>query len=90
MFVHRAEMIAPQVIADLEKAMAPATPADEAAEIVAGAKLGRFVRGGITAVAHAVGQRINFEYRSRGLKAVAAAEKNAQQAGEPTVAVAPR
>ena len=69
-FVHRAEILSPQTIADLEKAMAPGTETAVTKEILNEAQLGRFVQGGIRAVAESVGNRTTREYSARGMTAL--------------------
>ena len=69
-FVHRAEIISPQTVSELEAAMAEGVDKADTREVIVGAKLGRFAFGAVSAVAEDVGNRIANEYRMRGMKAL--------------------
>ncbi len=69
-FVHRAEILSPETMHNLEMAMAPETDGKDASETIAKEQLGRFVRGAIDKVASDVGFRTRMAYQQRGMAAL--------------------
>ena len=69
-FVHRAEVIRPETLHNLETSMSPETDPARAKALIAEAQLGRFIHGVLESVASEVGRRTAGEYRMRGFQAL--------------------
>ena len=69
-FVHRAELLSPETMKNLEMAMAPGTDVKKASKVIAAERLGRFVQGAMDSVAVDVGFRTQVAYKQRGLEAL--------------------
>ena len=79
-FVHRAEVLHPSALVNLEQAMEEGISQAESGKIIRDAELGRFVFGVLEAVAQDVGQRTTAAYLGRGLQAIRPAQPSADEA----------
>ncbi|MDF1816218.1 MAG: hypothetical protein P1V20_28720 [Verrucomicrobiales bacterium] len=69
-FVHRAEILLPEVIENLEKAMSARIEPEEARDVIESQNLGRFTRPAIIETARQIGNRTAAEHQQRGLSAL--------------------